>query len=112
MNFATDITVDEKLLEDWFTVYFGYDRNARQAFIYIKFANGKEETKLVKNIRHVNPTFFQMFIGSDRFYRKGHAWNGSLKEVFAIFGKGAFTNDPAKIDEFAKFVPAEDSGDD
>ena len=29
--------------------------------------------------------------------------NGSLKEVFAIFGKGAFTNDAAKIAEFAKF---------
>lgn len=95
MNFETEIKVDEKKLDQYFWVYYGYSRDLRQTSIYIKFADGSEIKKTVKNIRHVNPTFFQIYVGTDRFFRNGKAWNGSFKDVFVVFGKGAFTEDKA-----------------
>jgi len=46
--------------------------------------------KLVDGVRHLNPYFFQFYLGSDPFYKAGKAFNGMTKGFYGGFGIGAF----------------------
>lgn len=42
-------------------------------------------------------------MGADPIYKGGKAFNGQLKDFYAAFGNGAFTNDKKIIDKFQKY---------
>lgn len=104
LNSKIELAVDEANIENkYFWVYVGYSKNSKQIYIRVKFSDGSVIDKLVDGIRHINPSFFQFYLGGDPIYKGGKAFNGQLKEFYIAFGKGAFSAEKKDQDKFEKY---------
>lgn len=76
----------------WTYVYFGYNWHTKTAAGIINFPNDNNKYVIYEKITHMVPKYLALFAGSDGAHG---GWVGPMRDVGAIFGKGAFV-DPRK----------------